>query len=68
MVKVENLISKVEAEARVALESGIIPPDPIQERPVLKRLKRKYPELNINVEEDVKILTHARLLLNATNN
>ncbi|KKR38062.1 hypothetical protein A2361_01065 [Candidatus Woesebacteria bacterium RIFOXYB1_FULL_40_26] len=68
MTKIENFIREVEAEAGVALDSGIVPPDPKRERPVLERLNKKYPELGINPEKEQKIRMHARLLLNAHNN
>jgi hypothetical protein len=68
MTRVENFLSKVEAAAGVALDSGIFPPDPKQERPVLERLRRKYPESGIDIEKELKILTHARLLFNAHSN
>jgi len=51
----------------VALQSGILP-DADEERPVLERLSKKFPELNIDPEEEQKIIRHARLLLNAHNN
>ena len=68
MTKIENFIREVEAEAGVALDSGIVQPDPKRERPVLERLNKKYPELGINPEKEQKIRMHARLLLNAHNN
>ncbi|MFA6007983.1 MAG: hypothetical protein WC784_05080 [Candidatus Shapirobacteria bacterium] len=68
MTEINNFIQKVEAEVSVALNSGIFPPNPKQEQCVLERLRKKRPELGINVEEEVLILTHARLLLNAHNN
>ena len=68
MSKVENFISKVEAEVAVAIKSGVFPPDPRQERPVLGRLSKKYPELDIDPGEEQKILIHARLSLNAHRN
>jgi len=67
MTKTENFISSVEAEVAVALQSGILP-DADEERPVLERLSKKFPELNIDPEEEQKIIRHARLLLNAHNN
>lgn len=66
-MKIESFISRVEAEAAVATQSGILP-DPDKELPVLERLSKKYPELDINPEEEQKIIRHARLLLNALNN
>lgn len=66
-MRIESFISRVEAEAAVAVQSGILP-DPDKELPVLERLSKKYPELDINPEEEQKIIRHARLLLNALNN
>lgn len=65
MTKIENFISKVESEVIVAITSGVFPPDPEQEWPVLERLSEKYPELDIDPEEKTSILLHARLFFNA---
>lgn len=68
MVEIKNFLSEVEAEVRVAITSGIFPPDPKRELLALERLSKKYPKLGINPEEELKILLHAGLSLNANNN
>ena len=66
MTSIEDFISKVEAGAVVAIQSGILP-DPDKERLVLKRLSEKCPELDIDPEKEQKIIEHVRLSLNARN-
>jgi len=67
MTKIECFILKVEVEATLALQSGIMP-NADKEQLVLERLSEKFPEAGINPEEERKIAIHARLLLNARNN
>ena len=67
MTGIETFISKVEAEVTLALESGILS-DADKEGPVLERLGKKFPELNIDPREEQRIIIHARLLFNAHNN
>jgi hypothetical protein len=67
MTKIENFIKEVEKEVGVALDSGILP-DADKDRPVLERLSKKYPELEIDPEKEQKIILHAKLFLNAHNN
>jgi hypothetical protein len=67
MSEIDKFISKVESEKTTAQVTGILP-EPEKERAALKRLIKKFPELNIDLEEEVKILKHTRLSLNARNN
>lgn len=68
MTKIENFISKVETEVRVARVSGIFPPDPERERLVLEKINMIFPELGIDPIEEQKIILHARISLNSHNN
>ena len=62
-----NFILEIEAERAIMRESGILP-DPVEEYHIFKRLQKEYPEQNFNPDKEFKIITHARLALNAHNN
>lgn len=67
MGKVEQFIAKVEAE-RATIKATGNSPDINRHQSTLKRLSDKFPDLKLQPDEEVKILTQARSAMNAKNN
>jgi len=66
-MNIKEFIKAVDTELFLAVRSGILP-EPDREKAALERLGRKYPDMEVNPEEEFMILKHARFALNAHRN